>query len=435
MPTEPEFDLLALRTAVAAAAAEHPGTWQVRTLAAPVVTVAVAVPTPASGSTAVRVEPGSVLPPGGVRVCGHALANDHLTVTVDADGTLDLLGADGTRLTGVGRLVDGGDRGDSYNYGPPAHDRLVDAPTRVEVEVVETGPVRGGILVRRAYDWPAALADDVDHRAAQTRPVTVETLVRLHADEPFVRVTTRFTNPSADHRLRFHVPLPAPVAGSAAEGQFAVTERGLTSEGGWGEYPLPTFPASSFVTAGPATVLLEHTAEYEVVGDELAVTLLRAIGAISVNLHPLRDEPAALHLPAPGAQSLGREVVSRLAILPSAHGWRAAEAVRAAELFRNDAAVRRGAAPAAAPLPASDTGIRVGGGDVAVSAVRPVAGGTEVRLVAMAPEPVHATVAGPFTTVDTTTLLGEALAREPAAGELAVALAPWEIRTLRLRKQ
>ncbi|GIF63438.1 alpha-mannosidase [Asanoa ishikariensis] len=433
VPTRPEFDLIALRSAVAAAEAEHDGPWRVRTLAAPVVTVAVAVPTPASGSTAIRIESGAV-PDTGVTVDGHTLANGRVTVTVEAEGTLELVGEDGTRLAGVGRLVDGGDRGDSYNYGPPRHDLLVEKPTRVTVEVLEPGPVRGAVRVLRDYDWPAALADDVDHRSPTTRPVTVETLVHLHAGEPFARVTTRFVNPSADHRLRFHVPLPEPVTSSAAEGQFSVTERGLTSEGGWGEFPLPTFPASSFVTAGAATVLLEHTAEYEVVGTELAVTLLRAIGAISVNLHPLRDEPAALHLPAPGAQSLGREVVARLAILPSARGWRAAGAVRAAELFRNDASVRRGAATADTPLPPSDSGIRVTGSDIAVSTVRPVAGGTEVRVVAMAPEPVRAALQGPFGAVETTTLLGDPLDRTEAAGELTLELAPWEIRTLRLTR-
>ncbi|GIF46387.1 alpha-mannosidase [Asanoa ferruginea] len=438
VPTTPDFDLIALRAEVAEAARQHPGPWQVRTLAAPVVTVAVAVPTPASGSTAIRVVSGTAPQNGAVRVDRSTLANGRITVTVEPDGTLELVGEDGTRLTGVGRLVDGGDRGDTYNYGPPRHDVLVEKPTRVTVEVLEQGPVRGGIRVRRDYDWPAALAGDVDRRSPDTRPVTVETLVRLHAGEPFARVTTSFVNPAADHRLRFHIPLPEPVTGSAAEGQFAVTERGLTSEGGWGEFPLPTFPASSFVTAGPATVLLEHTTEYEVVADELAVTLLRAVGAISVNLHPLRDEPAAQHLPAPGAQSLGREVAVRLAILPSAHAWRGAGAVRAAELFRNDASVRRGTAPASTPLPVADAGVRVTGADVAVSAVRPVDGGTEIRLVAMAPEPVRAVLSGAFQSVATTNLLGEGegdpVDRAVAAGEVALELSPWEIRTLRLER-
>ena len=41
------------------------------------------------------------------------------------------------------------------------------------------------------------------------------------------------------------------------------------------------------MSAGPATVLLDHSAEYELVddGSALALTLLRAIGSISVNIH------------------------------------------------------------------------------------------------------------------------------------------------------
>ena len=95
---------------------------------------------------------------------------------------------------------------------------------------------------------------------------------------PFVRIGTSFLNQSADHRLRLHVPLPVAAAMSAGSGQFAVTERGLTAEGGWGEYPIPTFPADEFVSVVMATVLLDHSTEYELVqgGSEFAITLLRA---------------------------------------------------------------------------------------------------------------------------------------------------------------
>ncbi len=220
-------------------------------------------------------------------------------------------------------------------------------PTEIAVEVVENGPLRARLRVTRVYAWPTALSDDRDVRGERIVPTPVETLVEVRAGEPFVRVSTSFLNQSADHRLRFHVPLPEPVATSASAGQFAVTERGLTAEGGWGEYPLPTFPAESFVSAGAATVLLDHSSEYELVGDgsELAVTLLRAIGSISVNIHPLRDEPAASEIPVPGAQDLGMRIENRFAVVPSATGWRGADAVALAEEFRNDVLVTRGRHP------------------------------------------------------------------------------------------
>ncbi|NMO49867.1 alpha-mannosidase [Actinoplanes sp. TBRC 11911] len=442
VPATAEFDVLILRREVARAAAAHPGEWSVRTLAEPRATVLAPVRVPASGLAAVRIEPAHRAPAlsGDPAVASdRRLSNGLVEVAVLDDGTLDVTGADGTVLRGVGRLVDGGDRGDSYNYGPPASDELVSKPVDVAVELLEDGPLRARIRVTRVFAWPAGLSDDPDRRSDRTVPTPVETVVELHAGEPFVRLGTSFLNRSADHRLRLHVPLPSPVTTSASAGQFAVTSRGLTAEGGWGEYPIPTFPAESFVSAGAATVLLDHTCEYEIVedGTELAVTLLRAVGAISVNIHPYRDEPAATQIPAPGAQDLGVRVEHRFAVVAGATGWRGAHAVALAEEFRNDARAVRGTAPAGEPLPADRVGLRletVLGADVLVSAVRRVGDdGTEVRLTAMSDAPTTARLTGAFTDATTVDLLGRPLESAPAAGTLDLRLDPWEIRTVVLR--
>jgi alpha-mannosidase len=444
VPTSGPFDLLILRREVAEAAARRPGEWTVLTLETARATALVPVPVPASGLASFRVRPSErpaawtdTFAPA--TATARALSNGLVDVAIAADGTLDVTGVDGTTLRGVGRLVDGGDRGDSYNYAPPARDVLVSEPTEVGIDVVENGPLRSRIRVTRCYDWPAALSDDRDVRAAETVPTLVETLVEVHAGEPFVRVRTSFLNRSADHRLRWHVPLPEPVTQSASAGQFAVTERGLTAEGGWGEYPIPTFPASTFVSAGPAVVLVDHATEYELVddGSELAITLLRAVGSISVNIHPFRDEPAATEIPAPGAQDLGVRIENRFAIMPSATGWQGANAVTLAEDFRNEALVARGGATDGA-LPADTSGLRVEGADVLVSCVRRAADddcgpGTELRLVAMSDTGSAVRVTGPFSEAVTVDLLGRPLATTPAADGLELALAPWEIRTLVVR--
>jgi mannosylglycerate hydrolase len=434
VPTSGPFDLLILRREVATAAAAHPGEWTVLTLEEALATVLVPIDVPASGLSSFRVEPGDSAEAAFTRATTQRLSNGLVDVEVNADGTFDVTGADGAVLRGVGRLVDGGDRGDSYNYGPPAKDVLVSEPTDVAVDVLEAGPLRSKIRITRTYPWPTALSSDRDLRSNDVAVTSVVTLAELRAGEPFVRVSTSFLNRSADHRLRWHVPLPAPVAGSASAGQFAVTERGLTAEGGWGEFPIPTFPASSFVSAGAATVLLDHATEYEVVGDELAITLLRSIGSISVNIHPLRDEPAASEIPAPGAQEVGVRVDNRFAILPSATGWQAANAVAHAEDFRNGVLVTRGRAPAGAPLPVDAAGVRVDGADIFVSSIRRVPGdGTEVRLVAMTDAGSTARVTGSFTEATTVDLLGRPLDTTPAGDGLDLTLGPWEIRTVVLR--
>ncbi|MFI9756642.1 alpha-mannosidase [Streptomyces sp. NPDC051963] len=448
VPTGGPFDLLILRGEVAAAAADYPGEWQVRTLAEARATALVPVHVPASGLAGFRVaasdEPAAQATRAPARAAvtpaADALSNGLIEVVVADDGTLDVTGADGTVLHGVGRLVDGGDRGDSYNYAPPGRDVLVSQPAQVTVELVENGPLRARLRVTRVYEWPATLSCDRDRRSDDTIATPVEMLVEVRAGEPFVRVSTAFLNRSADHRLRFHVPLPKPVDTSASAGQFAVTERGLTAEGGWGEYPLPTFPASSFVSAGPATVLLDHSGEYELVddGSALAITLLRAIGSISVNIHPLRDEPAASEIPAPGAQDLGMRIENRFAVLPSAAGWQGANAVALAEEFRNDVLVARGTAPAEGQLPPDSSGVRVDGKDVLVSSIRRVhdddrGEGTEVRLAAMSDTPSTVRVTGRFTEATTVDLLGRHLSGTPVDDGLELALGPWEIRTVVVR--
>jgi alpha-mannosidase len=437
VPRSGPFDLLILRREVAEAAAAHPGEWNVLTLEEARATALVPVSLPASGLASFRVTAtdsadSAAELPNAVEASERTLANGLVQATVSADGTLEVTGVDGITLTGLGRLVDGGDRGDSYNYAPPAHDRLVSVPSSVQVTLTESGPLRGTLRVERVYEWPESLAPDRDVRSERSIPTSVVTLVEVRAEEEFVRVSTSFVNQSADHRLRLHIPLPEPVASSESAGQFAVTERGLTAEGGWGEYPLPTFPASSFVTAGNATVLLDHATEYEVVenGSELAITLLRAIGSISVNIHPLRDEPAASEIPAPGAQDLGVEIRSRFAIVPSAAGWSGAGAVRLADEFRNDALVMRGTATDGAPLDSDETGLRVDGKAVTVSAVRRVANGVELRLVAMSDAPTTASISGRFTDATTVDLLGRQLSTEAAPGLLSLDLGPWEIRSV-----
>ena len=111
---------------------------------------------------------------------------------------------------GRGRIVDGGDFGDSYNYGPPAGDRSSRRRPSVVVEAGAAGPDPRQPHRRARYDWPVAVVPTGSGRSAATAAVEVTTTLELRAGEPFVRVAIAFDNPSRDHRVRWHVPLPAP---------------------------------------------------------------------------------------------------------------------------------------------------------------------------------------------------------------------------------
>jgi hypothetical protein len=233
---------------------------------------------------------------------GPVVSNGLATLTIDpTDGTFAIDGHGG-----LGRLVDGGDCGDTYNWCPPTDDTLVDTPDAVEVTVVERGPVRARVLVVARYRWPAA-CEGLDRRTGEVAH-EVRTQLELRAGEPMVRIRVTVDNSSRDHRLRAHFPLPSPADGSRAECAYGVVERGLVAEGGPTEAPLPTYPAQRFVQAGGLTVVHDGVSEYELVdvrdgaAHELALTLLRASGMLSQRPMATRPLPAGPLIALDGSQ-------------------------------------------------------------------------------------------------------------------------------------
>lgn len=451
------FDLPRLRAEIDDAMGQA-GPWRVRTLAEPRARILAEVPVPALGHAAARLVPspgeGPGTDPGGaasdVRVeevpGGIRMTGEGIDVVVEPDGTCVLTGADGTVLRGVGRIVDEGDRGDSYNFGPmgvPA----IRVARRTRVEVLERGPLRGRVRIERVIDLPVA-ADPTDpsRRAVETVAQTVETVVEVRRGEPLARFAVSFVNAVRDHRMRLLVPTAAPTDHTLASGQFGLTRRDNAGEGGWGEFPLPTYPVSEHVVAGGAHVLVDKLTEYELVrpdgtgalpgaplveGEALAVTLVRCVGQMSVNVHPLRDEPAGSQIPVPGAQYEGVPVTVRLAVMPSSGTPGEAGAGRWAQVLRSDGYGDLGTGPRGGGLPAPVAGIRVEG-PAYPSAVRRLDGGeVEVRLVPTTDVPASVAVHGLGETLVETDLAGGPVAVHPAG---AVPVRPARLVTLRARR-
>jgi mannosylglycerate hydrolase len=372
-----------------------------------------------------------------VAAIDRTLTNEYLRVEVDpALGTYSIETASGVHTTGLGRLVDGGDGGDTYNYSPPTADRIVDTPDAVRVTTIEHGPVRARVQVETDYTWPEYAPGDYRScatRSDETVRVTVTTTLELRAGEEFVRVAHEFDNRARDHRLRAHFPLPAPVTGSDAECAFAVVHRGLTAEGGVQEPGIPTFPSRRFVDTsdGEAGLALVHDGllEYEVVdgGRELALTLLRAVGFLSRSEPALRPNPAGPAMQVPDAQLLGRRRVEYV-VLPHRGDWRAAGCYAAADAFLVPFERARSTGTAAPEFATSGAALRVDGAEV--SAVLRAPGGLIVRVFRTDPEPgtvsiEHKGAPARGWIVD---LRGRPVA--PFEGELE--LRPWQICTLQL---
>lgn len=439
-PGAEPWDSRAARAAVAAAARQRPGPWQALIIDEPRRRVLADIGVPALGVTTARLVTGTGRAvAGAVSATADRLTGDGITVDVASDGTLTVATDDAT-LPGVGRIVESGDCGDSYNYAPPAADSIVEQPDEVRVSLLESGPLRTRLLIRRSYRWPAST--DLPGRSEQTVTGTVDLVAELRSGERFVRLRAEFDNVARDHRVRLLVPCARPADASDAEGQFAVVRRsGDPETGPVGEVGIPTYPASGFVDAGGAGVLLDAPTEYELLhpgGPDaaLAVTLVRGVGFLSRNVNPYRDEPAGPHLPTPLGQSPGPVAVN-LAVVPHAGDWESARLPELGERFRLAAGTRAGNAAAGGPLAEHRSGLRVGGAGVALSAVLPGPDDSvEVRLAAMSTRPVVATIerpGRPATAAVLVDLLGTVTGSvEVAGGVAAIPLRPWQIATVRL---
>ncbi len=328
--------------------------------------------TPVTLAHPVSVTEGEVV--GGEAGTGPViLGNGLVTVSVDpVSGTFSLDG-----LAGFGRLVDGGDHGDSYNYSPPRHDRLVETPETVTVAVGERGPVTGSVVITATYGWPEYV-DGMSRARTGERTVEVTTTVELRADERMVRVVTQVVNPSRDHRLRVHLPLPQPAEHSEAECAFTVVRRGLETEGRPDEFGLPTFPSRRFVSAGGLTVAHEGLLEYELVDIDdagsaraMALTVLRSTGMLSRLGMAYRPLPAGPLTPVAGLQLQGRTIEARYALCTGCDDPYA----MADDAFLPLETVH---APGGGDRPSTGSALEIEGAEV--SAVRRRAGMLEVRV-------------------------------------------------------
>jgi hypothetical protein len=438
---ESAVDLEELREELLTLAAENL-TFNIRTHNPPVREVIVAVPAmPGAGWRTLGPVDGES-PSTALDAGPDWIANEHLRVDVDAGtGTWSIETAAGVRTSGLGRLVDGGDGGDTYNYSPPAEDVVVDRPESVAVEVTERGPVRARVVIRSTYHWPERAIGDMlscSRRSAETIETEVRTTLELRVGERFLRVRTELDNQCRDHRLRAHFPLPEPVDHSDAECAFTVVRRGLTTEGGPHESPLPTFVSRRFVDASSGdrpgagvglAVLHDGLLEYEVVdaGRELALTLLRATGYLSRADIALRPNPAGPLDPLEGPQ-LQRDLVMEYALLPHRGTWEDAELHALADELLVPLERVRGGGMHAATRPVTGQALRVEG--AVVSAVLREPGGLVVRL--FNPQPRTSLVRLERDGAPATGWVTDLLGRPEVEFQAELELAPNRIATLRL---
>jgi mannosylglycerate hydrolase len=239
--------------------------------------------------------------PSPVRVEGRSLDNGVLRVLVTEAGDVSVQHlASGRVVDRVLSLEDASDVGDLYT--PAIRERRHVPPPR-RMRVVHRGPLRGELALEWRLPPPSGRGPSSACRVSLV----------LDAASPFVRIRIEGFNASPDHRLRVRLHTGLGDAITLADAAFHLVERrplSIAAEDAAMEHVVPTAPlhryVSRYAAAAGATVFSDGLAEYESLADgTVAVTLVRAVGALS--RHDLPERPGHAGWPAdtPLAQSHG----------------------------------------------------------------------------------------------------------------------------------
>lgn len=310
----------------------------------------------------------------------HLIENEFLRVVPSAvDGTLTITDKQsGAVLNGANRFVDGGDRGDLYNYNPPENDTPVMRPAAAPQIAVERDAVRQSVHIALDYLLPAQLSPDRASRAAASVHESIVVSVSLYPGVPRIDFRVEVNNFARDHRLRVEFPTGIATDHSRAEQAFDVVDRAIAlpaDTAGWIEQPRPEAPMQSFVCIddGKQGLMLttrglpEYEARRDATGVTLALTLLRCTGWLSRGDLTTRSGDAGPRLATPGAQEIGKHVFE-YALIPYAGDWQAAR--RQAHAF---AAPMRAVATRqhTGALPRACSFVRVSPDEFIVTAIKP----------------------------------------------------------------
>ncbi|MBC7228277.1 MAG: hypothetical protein H5T61_13780 [Thermoflexales bacterium] len=358
---------------------------------------------PPLGYATYRWAPREAKVPGTSKVPGTLwIENEFLRVEADPQtGLLTVTDKEtGQVLPGVHRFVDGGDRGDEYNYCPPEEDLLVDRPAVPPVIRRETDALGESLVIEAVYRVPEALAPERSRRGERYVDLPITTRVTLTAGLRRVDFQTVVENTARDHRLRVHFPVP--FAGQAwVEGHWDVVQAAGPPPGApdWAEQPVPTRPQRGWacLSDGHFGVTLANRGLPEVevapvdgLHPEMALTLLRCVGWLSRDDFPCRAGHAGPALPVPEAQCPGHHTF-HYALILHAGDWRAAFAE--ADAFQTD--LRALSVPAhPGPLPPVLSFVRIEPPALRLSALKPPEEGEGIilRLWNVEEQPVEGTV-------------------------------------------
>lgn len=195
--------------------------------------VALPLSIPAMGYASLRVQPGKRGHPTrhpetpGLAISECSMANEHLSVAIEPNGTLTL--ADKKTDQVYQRLLafeDRADIGDGWYHGVAVNDQVfVSTASKSQIALVHDGPMLTTFRIRTAISVPRRFCFDTMTRSEESADLLIDTQVSLRPSQDYIDVHTTVDNTVDDHRLRVLFPSNTDTETYLSDSQFDVIER------------------------------------------------------------------------------------------------------------------------------------------------------------------------------------------------------------------
>jgi alpha-mannosidase/mannosylglycerate hydrolase len=376
----------------------------------------------------------------------RSMANEHLDVAIESNGTLTLTDRHTGRV--YSRLLtfeDRADIGDGWYHGVAVNDQVfASSASSADVALVHNGPLLTTFRVRTTMNVPREfVSGDTMARSTQFVPMVLDSLVSLRPGQTYVEVQTSVDNPADDHRVRVLFPSGTKAGTYLTDTAFDVVERPIALPKDNHEYrelhvetqPQQSWTAVHDARSGLAVIAdgLLETAVRDTAERPIALTLFRGTRrTVFTNGEPegqMRGPMTFRYLVTPLAGKPNRTALCEL-------GQRLAAGLRAVQLRREDVDIYR-SSPA---LPATAGFLRLEGPAV-VTSTRHAGEAVELRMFNPDTKTVTATIhlaaktgkTKPVVTAQRVDFESNPLGQLAVAnGKIKVTLKPKQIVTVRL---
>ncbi len=323
--------------------------------------------------------PGSLVPEA------YVMENEHLRVTFNPDGTLNLMHkANKHTFKGLHYIEDTGETGHSWVHMEPDQNETITShgfPCSIEVE--EAGPLFARMRVEYRMMIPVGLTENLNDRfrgeamnhmarTNERKEIVVTSRFTLRAGAKRLDVTTTLDNPCRNHRMRVVFPTRLKAKVSHSEAAFDVVARDITVKEDNAYYgkPNPQYPMYRFVDMSDSkmglAILNTGTREYEAMDTDerpVAITLFRGVTFRNAPIFGRWETYPEMEL----AQCLGRHEWS-YSIYPHSGDWTNGVFEEAEEFNLPLEAAQAG--PHDGTLPKSMSFVEVQGGNLQVTALK-----------------------------------------------------------------